>query len=72
MGSWSIVGHHAPAVLGVAAMATSLLISDGMERFTTTTSPESWNRSDLWTIAAALILPFGWVLLIPKVLRFLR
>jgi len=42
-----------------------------MERFTTT-SPESWNRSDLWTIAAALILPFGWVLLIPKVLRFLR
>ena len=53
-------------------MATSLLISNDMERLTTTTSPESWNRSDLWTIAAALILPFGWVLLIPKVLRFLR
>jgi hypothetical protein len=45
-----------------------------MERFTTTTTTDaaSWNRSDLWTIAAALILPFGWVLLIPRLLRFLR
>jgi hypothetical protein len=43
-----------------------------MERFATTTGTASWNRSDLWTFAAALILPFGWVLLIPRVVRFFR
>jgi hypothetical protein len=49
-----------------------LLISQTMERFTTTTETASWNRSDLWTIAAAVVLPFGWVLLVPRLLRFLR
>jgi hypothetical protein len=44
-----------------------------MEHFTTTrTSEASWNRSDLWTIAAAVVLPFGWVLLIPRLFRFFR
>lgn len=53
-------------------MAAPLLLFDVMEHFTTTTSESaSWNRSDLWTVAAAVILPFGWVLLIPRVLRYL-
>jgi hypothetical protein len=53
-------------------MAAALLLFDVMEHFTTTTSESaSWNRSDLWTVAAAVILPFGWVLLIPRVLRYL-